>query len=455
MYEKNKQLFENGHTEVYREDLKRIDRVIGNFDQVISFPVIFNFQKRVSLKIADLLFGEPPQITAGDKGSKQQTTIEWIEENSDLQNTAFDVSIDVSRYGDGLLYVRDMGENKGGKIDLSQPSIWFPVVSPDNVREYLYHVLAWKYTADEYGQKKDYLKIQIHDKGQYIERTHSLDGGYIGKPTTQDQIIKTGIDDFAIIPIHNIITSDRATGLDDYSDIDSIIAELIVRVGQVAKILDKHADPSMSGPASALEKDPQTGEYRILAGNYFQQYSKEDAEVKYITWDGQLSASFTMIEKLINMLYTISEMGSALFGDLTNTTGQIPSGSALKRLLISPLAKVNRIRMRFDPALKKAITLCSQLGGEGITDLSKETISISWQDGLPTDEKELTEILQSRTAQKATISQKTAIMRLDGLGEEAAEEELAAILDDEAQASPFTGIPTGDNNVEGDTGGAI
>jgi len=142
---------------------------------------------------------------------------------------------------------------------------------------------------------------------------------------------------------------------------DSIIADLMVRIGQIDRILDKHASPSMSGPASALEKDPVSGEYRIKAGNYFTRESTEDPAPGYIVWDGQLEANFKQVEKLINMLYTISEMGSALFGDLMSSTGQVPSGSALKRLMISPLAKVNRIRMRFDQLSKRQSLFAASL----------------------------------------------------------------------------------------------
>ncbi len=176
-------------------------------------------------------------------------------------------------------------------------------------------------------------------------------------------------------------------GIDDYSDLDSIVSELEVRISQISKILDKHAEPSVEGPSSALTRNPNTGEWQLKMGNYFPRDSNEDPSVSYITWDAQLEANFKIIEKLINILSVVSEMGSAIFDNETKT-GQIASGTALRRMMISPLAKTNRVRMRFDSALKKAIKLCSQLGGEGIVDLSKEKINIFWNDGLPGDPKD-------------------------------------------------------------------
>lgn len=430
MYSDNRALFEGGHAEIYREVLKRIERVIGNFQDIISYPVVVNYQKLISLKIADLLLGEPPIISAAEQG-----TIDAIIANSDLINTAYQIAIDVSRYGDGLLYVRKEGDH--GIIDMTQPPIWYPIVAEDNVHNIRYHVLAWILGEDK-------LKVQIHSKGSYEEREYKVDkslfGCAIGKMTSST-IIQTGLDDFAVIQVSNVITSDRTTGIDDYTDVDSIISDIMVRVGQVDRILDKHASPSMSGPQSALERDEYTGEWRLKAGNFFPRETMEDPDVTYIVWDGQLAANFTQIERLINLLYTISEMGSALFGDMTSTTGQVPSGSALKRLMVAPLAKVARVRSRFNPAMKKAIRLCSQLGGPGIIRLKDADISINWQDGLPSDFLEDSQILSARTANKATISQYRALVMFDGLTPEQAEEELSRIQDDENMMNPIAPAP--------------
>ena len=447
MYDNNRKLFENDHAEVYREDFKRIERVIGNFNEVVSYPVIINFQKLMSLKIADLLLGDPPQIAAGDPDTIEQETIKNIKINSNLDNIAYETAIDVSRYGDGLFYIRE--KDGKGIIDITQPNYWYPVVNPENVKEILYHVIAWEYETEENGKKKKFIKAFIHDKGVYEKRLLQVSTSEYGntiKPTIQgiveSKIFDTGLNDFAIVQVPNVITSDRVTGMDDYSDIDSIVSELLVRVGQISRILDKHASPSMSGPQSSLEQDPATGEWRVKAGNFFSRNSKDDPEVEYITWDGHLEANFKAIERLVNFLYTISEMGAALFGDLSNQTGQVPSGSALRRLMISPLAKVNRVRMRFDHALKHAIKLCSQLGGEGITDLTKAEISITWQDGLPNDPVEEADIMDKRVG-KATMSQVRALKQYDAMSDKEAESEMELIQEEERLNNPVMASPFG------------
>jgi hypothetical protein len=438
MYARNKELFEGEHVKVYKEDLKRIERVIGNWEQVISYPIVLNFQKVMSLKISDLLVGEPPKFTVAEDDKTSAKTLELISKKSDLVNTSYMAGVDVSRYGDGLFLIRQGTD--GGIIDITQPSIWYPVVNPDNVKEITQHVLAWTYTVGIGDAKKTYLNCQIHNKGSCETRkheiissilsTHKMIGPLVGEP----QKISTGLDDFAIVQIPNVMTSDRVTGIDDYTDVDSIVSELMVRVGQVSRILDKHASPSMQGPAGALEQDPSSGEWRFKAGTYIP-LEPDDNKAEYLVWNSELTANFKQIEILMNILYTISEMGNALFGDVK---GAIPSGSALKRLMISPLAKVNRIRMRFDYALKKAIKLCSQLGGKNISNLTDVDVSIVWQDGLPSDPMEEAQIIDLRTAHASTMSAHTALMRYDGMTKTDAEAEVAAIQDEIEASNPMT-----------------
>lgn len=434
MYHNNKLLFEAKHDAVYEHQMKRVQRIIDDFRDIISYPVILNYQRLMSLKIADLLFGEPPKFKAGDPDSKEQATVDAIVAGSSLIYTGYQAAIDASRYGDGLFYVRKVGDR--GIIDLTQPPIWYPVVSRDNVREITAHVLAWTYEDETPQGRQKYLKMMIHEKGYVTTRIYTMDGHTIMKQVGGDQRTGTEMHDFAVVQVSNMTPSDRPTGIDDYTQLDSIIAEMMVRVGQIARILDKHAAPSMTGPQSALERDPATGEWRLKNANYFPRGSAEDPAPEYITWEGNLDASFKALDQLNNQLYTISEMGPAIFGDLGTKTGQVPSGSALRRLMVSPLAKVNRIRMSMDAGLKKAIVLCSQLGGPGIVDLTNVPITITWQDGLPGDPVEESTIMQTRTANRATMSVRRALQMYDGMSEADSEKEYEQIIAEAEDETP-------------------
>lgn len=146
----------------------------------------------------------------------------------------------------------------------------------------------------------------------------------------------------------------------------------------------------------------------------------------YVTWDGQLEAAFRQIDLLMEQLYILSETSAAAFGQLK--AGLAESGTALKRLMMAPLAKVNRIRMRFDPALKEVLWLASILekaqGMAGAVVL--EDIHIDWKDGLPDDDNELTQNETQRYTAGLT-SLESALRRLYGLEGDALQEEIDRI----------------------------
>lgn len=432
-YQDHRRLFEDKHSEVYAEQMKRIERIIGNFSDVISFPVIFNYQKLMALKIADLIFGEPPKITVADE--KSQKIIDLILSETDLLDTAYMSAIDTVRYGDGLMLLGEV-DNKP-VVDISSPAYWFPVVDSSNIKRILYHVFAWQYPTDAEGNHWE-LKVQIHnpkepnlcEQHRYIlQGSHG--GWTIGREATrkEEQLLETKLNVCPVFRVSNVTVSDRVFGIDDYQSIDSIISEIIVRVSQISKVLDKHASPSMSGPLNTLEISPDTQQWAFRAGGFFP-VNPGDPPVQYITWDASLDANFRQIELLVNQLYTISEMGSAIFGDLSNKTGEVPSGSALRRLMMSPLAKARRIANKFNTPLKRVVSACAAIYGATIL---PEEITITWNDGLPDDEMESAQIMGIRTGNKATISQHTSIKRLDGATDSDAAAELEEIRADEAQ----------------------
>ena len=120
-YRANRQLFEDEHGRVYAEQMKRIERVIGNFSRVVSFATILNYQKLMSLKIADLIFGEPPKFTAAKED--QQKVIDSVLSDTGLLDTAWHAAIDVSRYGDGLLLLSN--QNNYPTVEAVSPHIGF------------------------------------------------------------------------------------------------------------------------------------------------------------------------------------------------------------------------------------------------------------------------------------------------------------------------------------------
>ncbi|MCL6611187.1 MAG: phage portal protein [Peptococcaceae bacterium] len=420
-YNQNRLLFESKHEQVFNQWVKLL-----RDDQRATLEIILNWHKRLSTLWADLLLGEPPRISAGDRNSPEQQALERIIKANNIINVAYEVALDVSRYGTGIFKVRYDGR---GIIEAQQPAVWFPVVRPDNVKEIVAHVLAWTWNEEQaglFGSKKiTRLKAEIHERGRIAAAEYIVKDGKIASEVSREEQ-ETGVDDFLLVPVNNILTSDRVIGLDDYSDLDSIIQELEIRIAQISRILDKHADPNMYGPDSALEQDPKTGEWTFRGGGKYFPVGPDDKPPGYVTWDGQLEAAFKQIDLLMEQLYVLSETSAAAFGQLKS--GLAESGTALRRLMMAPLAKVNRIRMRFDPALKKALQLASALEvAQGMPGAVKlENIEIAWNDGLPQDEKEQAEIY-ALLVQNGLVSRETALRHLFQFEADTLREELMKI----------------------------
>ena len=82
--------------------------------------------------------------------------------------------------------------------------------------------------------------------------------------------------------------------------------------------------------------------------------------------------------------------------------------------------------------MKKIISASAEIMG---TEIAPEEITITWHDGLPADPAENAEIMSVRTGGKATLSQYTAIQRLDDMSAADTDAELAMIRSDDIDSS--------------------
>ena len=86
-YKENRDLFEGKHDKVFKDWIRLL-----RDDQQATLEIILNWPKRLSTLFADLLFGEPPGVEAGDEGSQEQEVVTRIIEDNNLFNTAYEVA---------------------------------------------------------------------------------------------------------------------------------------------------------------------------------------------------------------------------------------------------------------------------------------------------------------------------------------------------------------------------
>ena len=259
--------------------------------------------------------------------------------------------------------------------------------------------------------------------------SYDADRHEIGKLESSG-IFHTGLTDFAVQILTNITHSGSVFGVDDYAIVNSIVAKIMWRLHCVDNVLDKHSEPSASGPQSALTYDEKFGKYYLDFGKYFMRNDNNDPDVKYITWDGNLDSAYKEIDTLLNQLYTLSEMGQAFLEG--GGGGGADSGTALKLRMVSPRIKAARLKGINTATIKQIIVMLAQVNGIA---LDYDGLQIHWNDGLPDDEAEQINILTTATGGKAIMSQYAAMKRL-GLTDEQVEAELEQIAEEQSATMP-------------------
>jgi len=428
------------------DEKARIDRydrctLLYEGDHEASFPgltnldsdldmIAANWFKRSTTLISDL--ASPYRLFADN-----QEALDRILEANDLDLLVYDIFVDILRFGNGVLKVR-FDPHRGGLIERIDPRYWFPVVSPDDSKNVLAHVIAYDFSQYEDHIERGYLRVEIHRPGVIENRLFRLDSGAaitselpisaLERYAGMQSEVKTGLDDFLIVPVAGLLSSDGVYGLDDYAGIEALVRELEKRLIRTSRTLDKFSDPNLLWPRASEDYiDPLTGEEIEpteieLGGGRYIIYPMGTGDPNsggfyphlpsYLTWDASLQNNFAQIEEIKSQLMALGEISPALLGDTKN--GLAESGSALKRLAIPTLAKVARLRARVKRPLLSALRLCARLEAAsrypGAGEL--QNLTIEWRSALPPDPLESADIEMKRKTAGLT-STRSALARLD------------------------------------------
>ncbi|MFA5408736.1 MAG: hypothetical protein WC343_08210 [Bacilli bacterium] len=395
--------------------------------------------------------GETPDAKADEDQTAQADALQRIIQWTDLWSVMDDAVVDMSTYGDAPLKVRYQDY---GIIENVPPEYWFPVVEASNVKQAKAHVIAYEFEDPEQKDqiagvdsglslssgKTSYLKVEIHTVGRIEHRLYRLKDKKIESQIELSDfpdfellqpVEETGLDDFAIIVLHNTTSTKKYHGKEDYSIFLDVIKELETRYPQVFFILDKHADPSMYGPPME-EQDPRDGEYKVQGGSrYFTLVDKEQAVPGMITWDGNLDASFQTIAGegwgLMQRFYELSETSKVCFD--SSAGGQGLSAQALRLMMWKPLKKANKIQRRLTPVVQQLIRLVSlteaKMGMKGAVVI--ENVKLNWHDGMPIDEQ--ADALTASTLVTGGVRSAQGLMRDRGMPEDQIAQERAEMTD--------------------------
>lgn len=412
--------------------------------------IVANFPAVLSNLAADMLFGEPPDflVTDRDNEAAQEALTDLVQAN-DLHVLGYEAALAGSFRGDTVLKARwgnrmpDV-ESPEAIIEEVPAAIYFPEFAPDNLRQVVRVSLAWM-KPDPRDPKVSYVRVEEHEPGLlrnrlFRRRTDTTDVEEVDIQTLEEYADlpaeqPTGLPMIPVFHVPNFRYGSRFWGISDYQGLESVIEALNGRLSAIDAVLDKHVAPKMVVPPSMLDEDGKVKKEQlelvvVAAG---------EQPPSYITWDASLTAAYAEVDKLMELLFILSETGPSIFG--LDKYGVAQSGTALKLRLIRTVAKINRKRLYLDRSLREALWAAQLLQKEhGGAAYEPCPVSISWADGLPEDIREMVEIESQRLAAGNT-SVESSIRRLDG--PEAVEGEMDRIAEEQAQAMALTGAGRG------------
>lgn len=408
--------------------------------------VVANFAGILSTLSADLLFGEPPDFLVADEGNEATSeALSRLVRDNEIPLLGYEAALAASFRGDAVLKVRwgkrtPRSEEPEAIIEEVPATIYFPETSEDDVRQVIRASLAWL-KVDPSDPKHQLVRVEEHEPGIIRNRLFRLSNtggevaevaiGTLEEYADLDAEVQTGLDHIPLFHVPNFRYGSRFWGISDYIGLESLMESLNSRLSQIDAVLDKHVAPKLTVPPSLLDEDGKIDRTKLE----IIPLEAGEQPPSYITWDAHLTAAFEQVDRFIQLLFLLSETGPSIFG--LEKYGVAESGTALRLRLIRTLAKINRKRLYFDRALKKALYTAQLLeqkhGGAAYEPLP---VSIAWADGLPEDTKEMAEI-ETQRLMAGNTSVESSVRRLDGA--DAVSAELDRIAGDQGQAIALTG----------------
>lgn len=389
---------------------------LRGYEDFCDFTKLLAYPRLLTLKTVDMVIGQPPIVSVSNDDAKTEE-VKKVRTACQLNSAFKQALIDYSRFG--VFLIRVFKDEKGKpQIVAWNPEEWTPVFYPDGTNRIHYNVIAW--------QHENELTFQIHDTsdGSYEQRVCTVDNtNMIVKIKASKKYNRTS-GRRLLYAVTNTPTTTNPLGTGDYEIINGLLQKAIERLTAILRVLDEHADPSMTGPHSLLEKG-QDGQLVFKTSKYYAT-GKDEEKPQYLVWDANLDSSFKAFEELCKQIYILSEMGEAFLGT-SGGTGNVVSGTAMRFKMISPLEKARRITNDITEPFKEIISTLMFLSG---TEIDVSALNVAWKDSLPKDPREVAELARLEAGSPAVKPLVHAIMDNYDVDKKTAEHYVTKVMED-------------------------
>lgn len=404
-----------------------------------------NLLTLISLKMADLLFGESCRISIENDGL--QSIVDGVVKRSWLNATLSAAATECSWAGRTYLEItRVNGDALIGHVAADEI---FPLGAAGPDRQHGSYVrYATAEVGGENGTATTTLLLETYyTAGAITRRCWKIEptGGTVARtePVNLDRwLVKnddqplpeseaTGLSRPSIVFIPN--------GYQAASDYDGLISaqdDVSAKHTQLARVLAKHADPRLYMPETAV--DPATGNVSAAAEVFFGRDKASD-KPEYITWNAELASAIEDRKFALLVFATKAEMPLSLLGIKDDSTAE--TASKMRLNAATAIAKASRVASYWQGALALAMSLAIEAETGR---LPAEAIGVEMRDGLPVDEKERGETIA--TLRTAGVMSRRRALEAQYLEPTDVDAELKELDEETKQSMPSTlmGEPTAD-----------
>jgi hypothetical protein len=137
----------------------------------------------------------------------------------------------------------------------------------------------------------------------------------------------------------------------DASDTQDLCFEISARMRQIAKILNRHAEPKMNVPDGMADEN---GNLDVERKQVFE-LGETGVGANYLELKSELGQAFAEVDKIVDLIMLLTDTPGALWG--RDKDGQADSGKALKFKLLTGLGKARRSGAMLKSGLTEAARL--------------------------------------------------------------------------------------------------
>lgn len=319
----------------------------------------------------DAVLEDAPTITGQDN---EQPTIDLL--SPSLLKSARIVVGDIIRYGVGVFVNRQIG-----MVQAVDPRWWFPVRAPyDTSMDTGITVLAWPYSTGR-ELMPDALLVETYRPNVMSREHRRLKGLTIGA-----DIMAGTLHDAPNMDAVVAVRGDEHDfyGTSDYLNAAQFVEEIHRRESQTSKALDRHANPHLAVPESAMSVGEDGRMHIDQDGMVIPVPDTATVAPQYIVWD----AKFESQQHAINRAFQAILRGSRIAPILAMPDMKVPqlaSGAALRRLAIPTVARIKELRANLEDgmraAIRGAVSLLANAGQPAVM-VDVERLEFDWPPAL-------------------------------------------------------------------------